>query len=82
MKNELIELVVIIYRANSARITDAASRVHDRRGANRLSVKAVDGKPLPPGRYRLTAVALLHARQSRPISTTFAVGAPTSAGHR
>jgi hypothetical protein len=57
-------------------------RHHDRRGANRLSVKAVDGKPLPPGRYRLTAVALLHARQSHPISTTFAVGTPPSVSDR
>jgi hypothetical protein len=46
----------------------------DRPGRNQLSFRAVDGKPLAPGRYRLTAVALLHTRHSRPVSTTFTVG--------
>jgi hypothetical protein len=49
-------------------------RHRDRAGRNQLSFRAVDGKPLAPGRYRLTAVALLHTRHSRPVSTTFAVG--------
>jgi hypothetical protein len=49
-------------------------RHQDRPGPNQISFRAVDGKPLAPGRYRLTAVALLHTRHSRPVSTTFAVG--------
>jgi hypothetical protein len=49
-------------------------RHKDRPGRNQLSFRAVNGKPLAPGRYRLTAVALLHTRHSRPVSTTFAVG--------
>jgi hypothetical protein len=57
-------------------------RHQDRPGPNQLSFRAVDGKPLPPGRYRLTAVALLHTRQSRPISRTFAVGDPTFPGQQ
>jgi hypothetical protein len=57
-------------------------RHRDRPGLNQLSFRAVDGKPLAPGRYRLTAVALLHTRHSRPVSTTFAVGDPTFAVRR
>jgi hypothetical protein len=57
-------------------------RHRDRPGLNQLSFSAVDGKPLTPGRYRLTAVALLHTRHSRPVSTTFAVGDATLAGRR
>jgi hypothetical protein len=49
-------------------------RHQDRPGPNQISFRAVDGKPLAPGRYRLTAVALLHTRHSRPVSTTFVVG--------
>jgi hypothetical protein len=49
-------------------------RHKDRPGGNQLSFRAVDGKPLAPGRYRLTAVALLHTRRSHPVSTTFTVG--------
>ena len=51
-------------------------RHQDRPGPNQISFRAVDGKPLAQGRYRLTAVALLHTRHSRPVSTTFAVPTP------